>query len=317
VREPGKDDKTEPPEGWDKPDEKGRLPGIDEGWNYAPGESRAEELRKIVAEKAAKLPEELAAAFVKEAKSVLPVPVPPAPRTVDEFIAAGKKITGGLPSNPRKLHPALMNRLKTEVGTGKSAKVARPFDGDNRGATLVRAASRAYPAAWVKAGDDFGPLHAKYITTRAWSLSLKRDPVGRLVKLDDFGVVRVQKNAGYIAVSSNIDAIHEYAHRLQDALPELQARFEELHLRRAAGEKSRQLVGFARGEMGRKDHYIDAYWGREYDGEPLEVMSMAFETVLSGYKTKESGDFFENLYNKDREMFDFTVGLLFHWKLKP
>jgi hypothetical protein len=40
---------------------------------------------------------------------------------------------------------------------------------------------------------------------------------------------------------------------------------------------------------------------------------MAFQTVLAGTKWK-SGIFFTGLYNKDREMFDFVVGLLFHWK---
>ncbi|GHV87453.1 hypothetical protein AGMMS50255_7490 [Spirochaetia bacterium] len=56
-----------------------------------------------------------------------------------------------------------------------------------------------------------------------------------------------------------------------------------------------------------KDHYITPYWGKDYDGEPLEVMTKAMETVLSGKDLNL-------LYNKDREMLDFAVGLLFHWK---
>ncbi|GHU32028.1 hypothetical protein FACS189497_13350 [Betaproteobacteria bacterium] len=40
---------------------------------------------------------------------------------------------------------------------------------------------------------------------------------------------------------------------------------------------------------------------------PLEVMSMAMETVLGGEDLSK-------LYNEDREMFDFVVGLIFHWK---
>jgi hypothetical protein len=63
VREPKEGDRTKPPAGWDKADNKGRLPGIDKGWNYAPGASRAEELRRIVAEKAAKLPALIGADF--------------------------------------------------------------------------------------------------------------------------------------------------------------------------------------------------------------------------------------------------------------
>jgi hypothetical protein len=67
VAAPDPDDKTEPPPGWDTPDKKtGRLPGIDKGWAYAPGASVADELQRVVAEKAAKLPPELAAPFLEE-----------------------------------------------------------------------------------------------------------------------------------------------------------------------------------------------------------------------------------------------------------
>jgi hypothetical protein len=71
VRGPEDGDRTKPPEGWDKPDDKGRMPGIDKGWNYAPGASRAEELRKIVAEKAAKLPALIGAALGQDTAPVL------------------------------------------------------------------------------------------------------------------------------------------------------------------------------------------------------------------------------------------------------
>ncbi|MDR1423477.1 MAG: hypothetical protein LBI92_02555 [Azoarcus sp.] len=67
VRAPGDDDKTEPPPGWDKLDAKtGEPPGIDRGWGYAPGASVADELRKIVAEKAAKLPAPLAKELIAD-----------------------------------------------------------------------------------------------------------------------------------------------------------------------------------------------------------------------------------------------------------
>jgi hypothetical protein len=69
--------------------------------------------------------------------------------------------------------------------------------------------------------------------------------------------------------------------------------------------------------MTREDNYIDPYWGKDYDGEPLEVLTMGFQTVLSGYKTQRSGVEFNDLYNRDREMFDFVVGLLFRWRVKP
>jgi hypothetical protein len=63
VEAPAAGDPTEPPPGWDAPDENGKFPGIDRGWAYAPGKSVADDLRRIVAEKAAKLPAPIGADF--------------------------------------------------------------------------------------------------------------------------------------------------------------------------------------------------------------------------------------------------------------
>jgi hypothetical protein len=69
VREPKDGDKTKPPAGWDTKDGKGLLPGIDKGWNYAPGaKANDEQLRRFVEEKAAKLPEQLARDFLAQAE---------------------------------------------------------------------------------------------------------------------------------------------------------------------------------------------------------------------------------------------------------
>lgn len=106
---------------------------------------------------------------------------------------------------------------------------------------------------------------------------------------------------------------------MQTALPGLQAKFAEIHRRRTHGEALQSLKAlepksrYRRDEMTRKDNYITPYWGKEYDGAPLEVMTMAMQTVLSGMKWN-SGIFFQRLYTKDREMFDFVAGLLFHWR---
>jgi hypothetical protein len=85
---PADGDATEPPEGWNEPDARGRLPGIDRGWAYAPGKSITDEMRGIVADKAGKYPEALAEDFLAEmekggitpAKPAAPAPTPaPAP----------------------------------------------------------------------------------------------------------------------------------------------------------------------------------------------------------------------------------------------
>lgn len=51
VRAPASGDATAPPAGWDRRDGKGRLPGIDQGWDYAPGSNTDAPLRSLVQDK--------------------------------------------------------------------------------------------------------------------------------------------------------------------------------------------------------------------------------------------------------------------------
>lgn len=60
----GKPGYTAPPQGWDVRDAKGRLPGVDEGWDYMPGGTVADTVRALK-EKIDALPQPLSAA-VKE-----------------------------------------------------------------------------------------------------------------------------------------------------------------------------------------------------------------------------------------------------------
>jgi hypothetical protein len=329
---PGKADKTEPPAGWNTPDENGKLPGIDRGWAYAPGKSVAADLRNIVATKAAKLPEEIAALFTKAMQHIT------APKTVEEFIAAGKTITDELAAETadlKELHTRLMERLQKETGAGKAeAKVLpRVPPGGHKtldvSADRVRTASRRYPKEWVEKANALGPLSAmRDPKGRGWSYS-NVPPVKKTITLrPPFGRVKVEKNEGYMALRTDLgNAIHEYAHRLQAAMPELQELFAELHTRRTTKDGKREALqklqtllpgwGYEAHEESRPDNYIDAYWGREYNGKPLEVMTKGMETVLAGYETKKTGNDFKKLYNDDREMFDFVTGVLFHWKPIP
>lgn len=63
VRAPRKGDPTEPPAGWDERDAKGNLPGIDRGWDYAPGANAATPLRELVEHKLIKLDAGIGAAM--------------------------------------------------------------------------------------------------------------------------------------------------------------------------------------------------------------------------------------------------------------
>ncbi|MCL2346104.1 MAG: phage head morphogenesis protein [Desulfobulbus sp.] len=48
VHAPGPDDATEPPAGWNTRGENGQLPGIDRGWDYAPGANVSTPLQDLV-----------------------------------------------------------------------------------------------------------------------------------------------------------------------------------------------------------------------------------------------------------------------------
>lgn len=60
-------DATEPPDGWDLRDERtGRLPGIDAGWDYAPGANEQDSLRQMVQDKLIDYPPAIAKALSKD-----------------------------------------------------------------------------------------------------------------------------------------------------------------------------------------------------------------------------------------------------------
>ncbi len=293
-----------------------RIPkGIDPGFAYNPGQARAGELKKLVDKKLA----ETTPAIARAVQAV----EPPSPTSVEGFIESGRAITAALPDggvDALACHTALLERLSREVGIGKAAQVATR----GAGAAVVKKASQRFPDSWTAQTDRYGPLYVKaQARARGWHCTLDGSSGAARVRLSSFGVVPNTKGAGYIVVRADSmgNAVHEYAHRVQAALPALDALFQDLHRRRTAGEplvRLRDITGggYARNELTRRDKYIDAYQGKEYSGgRALEVMSMALETTLAvDPAAKHSLTRFNKLYNEDREMFDFVVGLLFHWK---
>lgn len=74
VRGPASGDATEPPAGWDQRDAKGLLPGIDKGWDYAPGANAKTELRAIVEAKLVNLDGAIGALMMQALSPVLDRP---------------------------------------------------------------------------------------------------------------------------------------------------------------------------------------------------------------------------------------------------
>ena len=106
--------------------------------------------------------------------------------------------------------------------------------------------------------------------------------------------------------------LHEFIHVIQfgtgwkldpDALFNKLAR--ELHKRRTKGERLKQLRRIYPGssygamEKSREDKYWNAYAGKEYDGEPMELIAMAIQEFYKG-----------SLSVKDPEIFELLLGMM-------
>ncbi|MCV2359641.1 phage head morphogenesis protein [Paucibacter sp. TC2R-5] len=342
---------TEPPAGWEQIDPKtGVQVGIDRGFDYAPGANVATPLQALIDQKLIKLDTPLADALrramaptlAREAQaaeqalavaanassSAIRAKVAPSitPKSLDEIIAAGRTVTNALPdgaANPAACLQSLQDQLRRAGITGTACAV----DGKGLGATLVKEASKLYPASWNAAADAMGPLKVRAKAgSRGFAWTADKDyPRIR----DPFGSVRsILQGEGMMEVRTGDlgNAVHEYAHRLQAALPELDQLFRDLHARRTAGQPLKRLMDlkpemrYKSNELTREDGYINPYQGKEYGPRgALEVMTMAFESVLgaaggpsaSWGKAERS---FSQLWSADREMFDLVVGLLHHWK---
>lgn len=313
ARDLGGNPSKQLPDDWDAIDTRtGEPVGVGKGWGYQPGATVT--LQQQILDTAAKLPEQLATALVQSIQSVAPTLT-----SVDDFVAHGRGIVDSLPdaaADPTAFAKALVDRLRREVGIDTPAKVAS----SGAGAKMVQAASRLMPDSWTKAADKLGKLQVRSSQTRGWQLTARQSGP---VRLPGFGIQYASAGDGWITTSANDIgvAVHEYAHRLQAALPELDRLFQDLHARRTAGAQLKPMrlfgPGYARTEMTREDHYVHPYMGKEYSGRgALEVMSMALESVLSaaGSRAPHRIDDLRKMYTQDRELFDLAVGLLFGWK---
>lgn len=244
---------------------------------------------------------------------------------LDEFIAAGHGLSADLLSSARtsggELDAALfLEKLHTQLKAERSMMTPAKIQNGGKGADLVRAASLMFPDDWTKRADKYGPLFAKYSTARGVYVDYSRVPAGSRYKVFGFNGV-AHGGEGFIKAGNFSTAVHEYTHRLQHALPEIDDIFQTLHERRTAGDPLERLgdlfprYGYRRHEVTRKDEYISPYQGRIYSQQPylgkhgaLEVMTVGFQNVLGG----KSAELLK-VVDKDREMLDLVIGLLFKY----
>lgn len=69
---------------------------------------------------------------------------------------------------------------------------------------------------------------------------------------------------------------HEYGHKIEDKVDGVHDVIMDFYNRRTAGEKSAQLVGYCKGEVTKKDSFVDPYIGKVYSNG-TEVLSMGLQ----------------------------------------
>lgn len=219
-----------------------------------------------------------------------------------------------LPALAQEFHASLLARLAQHRPVGTPAKTVQKR---GKGVAAIRRASTRYPDDWTKAADAAGKLNVQYGSGRGFAWTA---PASGRYKLDEFGIITAERGDGYIYTDHTSTAEHEYAHRLQAALPRLDAIFQEEHKARTSGKplkKLKELVPSSRykdNELTREDDYYNPYQGREYETEgAAEVMTMALEPLL-GEMTIWNTMRLKAILDKDPKMVRLALGLLFHWK---
>lgn len=213
-----------------------------------------------------------------------------------------------------EFHSTLLARLAKHRPTGTPAKTVQK---SGKGVAAIRRASTRYPDDWTQAADAFGPLNVKFGDSRGFAWTAEAQGATRL---PGFGVVRVVPGEGFIYTDASYTAEHEFAHRLQSALPQLDKFFQDEHKARTHGQplkRLRDLTGNPRtpaNEVVREDHYYNPYQGREYrTGGAAEVMTMVFQPLL-GEMDVWNAQYLKRILERDPAIVRLALGLLFHWK---
>gem|GEM_PF-1229439 len=218
-----------------------------------------------------------------------------------------------LPHHPA-WHQAVVDKL---IETRQAGSVLSNANGGHKAVKTLHNASKVYPASWVQDANALGPLKVKFSTTeRGWCWTADRDTMG---KLPGFGVIRASKGDGYMMTDDSSTAVHEYAHRIQEARHDIDALFQAEHRLRTASEQLQRLrditpFNYAPDEVAKPDGYYDAYMGREYSSsagrEALEVMTMSLQPILGD--DLQAGGMLFNLWKSDQKMLELALGILFH-----
>ena len=233
-------------------------------------------------------------------------------------------------------HEAIMEIMQREgVVTGETARVV----GAKADADEVIDMLRRYPADWVQKSNEAGITAVQSIKSRAFARVYPNISAARIQKIinDDLAVEEALKqavidnkikpgdtatllvrNIGHRDIARRLSThVHEFGHRLQTVMPELDALFARYWELRTQGDKIEKLTELFPGrfrpdELTKKDAFPDPYWGKIYgdedDPQPKEMLTMSFQALLGGEQ-----ELFD-LLHRDEALFRFTLAVLTRWR---
>lgn len=278
----------------------------DNGWDYNPCAQPSEGLLRAIRNIQNNLPGLLAQAAV----NILPTARP----SLDDLLSSGRGYLDELiKDNPG---PAIFRErlvaLLAVAGISTETKAAVVGSGKQ----LVEEASQHFPDSWTSKADKLGRLHAFVGEERGYHYTVIDSDNGKSLFFPGIGLRIVKSGDGYLLVKDKSDAVHELTHRLQHAMPDLDDYFQELHVRRTAGDELEKLSvikndGRYGEELTRKDRYVDSYFGKEYEKSnylgrsgAIEVMTKTFQAIFVDSKD------LSRMLKKDNELLALAIALL-------
>ena len=282
-----------------------RVPiGVDPGWDHNVGrQDSVRAARSVLVEKIADAPVAVAQAAVNEGWDSYAA----AGRAVRETISNAVPGAFGWEDHAVAFRDRLVATLQRRRAAGEiEAKMLPTAPGAD-----ARVNPNLIPAAHTNAAEAL--RKAARLFPRRWIEKANETPLRAAGNGKAFGGVYYPRDGGAdaIAIVSHdfSNAIHEFTHHLQHTMPALDDLFGQLHRARTAGDPVRPLKGYE-GDTGREDQYIDAYFGKEYDGKPLEVITRTMQLMLSPWG---EGEWLPVLLRKDPGLVDLAIGALMRY----
>ena len=221
--------------------------------------------------------------------------------SLDGLIQRGRQVSNELLESGRT---GLLEKIYTQLGQQREVgAIATNLLGRSELVERVKDVGQLFPASWIARSDKMGVVQV---------LSAMGEGGYTPNYIHGGGILRLTQH--YYLV------LHELSHRIQHVLPGLDDLFQELHYRRTAGKPLIKLseaypnMHYTDKDVFQDGGYPEPYFGRFYDHPAagkygaMELMPMSFEYALSSSDAKVL-----KLIEKDRELFDFVMGALFHY----